>query len=377
MSDQEIYKKFIEWLGNTWWELTESEHLMPTVTSYITPEDAAFLTGMPFSGKSLEEMAAIKEMDPAELAPRLKELAQKGLIYESIRGDSTRYRLSDSFFLFLRTIYWSGKTSETIDATTPHLNKYFMDGWFDQYADTHAKGLRTIPVEKTVEDTRQVLPFEDIVKVIEDREYYTVSACPCRMRHNIDPNTKDCNHPLEVCLHFDELGRYIVKNDMGREITKEETFEILKKAADAGLVHGISNWENNPDTICNCCVDSCIWFEAFHQLGHDRSLDPSNYQVQVTAETCRGCALCVKRCPMDAIQLQFSPRATNKFRKVAVVNTDLCIGCGVCAHKCPTDSLVLARKEEITTPPKTVREYGARYLADRREAREKREAQAS
>ena len=28
--------------------------------------------------------------------------------------------------------------------------------------------------------------------------------------------------------------------------------EILKKAPDAGLVRGLSNWEKNPDTNCNC-----------------------------------------------------------------------------------------------------------------------------
>ena len=40
-----------------------------------------------------------------------------------------------------------------------------------------------------------------------------------------------------------------MENDLGREITKEETLEILKNAADAGLVHGISNMEENPDTL--------------------------------------------------------------------------------------------------------------------------------
>ena len=52
---------------------------------------------------------------------------------------------------------------------------------------------------------------------------------------------------MENCLHFNELGRYIVKNGLGREITKEETLEILKEAADAGLVHGLQNTEEAPD----------------------------------------------------------------------------------------------------------------------------------
>jgi ferredoxin len=56
---------------------------------------------------------------------------------------------------------------------------------------------------------------------------------------------------------------------------------------------------------------------------------------------------------MDAIQLKFSTKATNKFRKAVEVDTDLCIGCGVCVHKCKSKSIMLKKKEEITRPPKT------------------------
>ena len=78
--------------------------------------------------------------------------------------------------------------------------------------------------------------------------------------------------------------------------------------------------------------------------------------VEVTPETCKACGLCVKRCPMDAIELKFSPQATNKFRKTVAVDKDLCIGCGVCVHKCKPKSITLKQKEEITHPPKTMRE---------------------
>ena len=90
----------------------------------------------------------------------------------------------------------------------------------------------------------------------------------------------------------------------------------------------------------------------------------SNYLAAATQETCKACGLCVKRCPMDAIQLKFSTKSTNKFRKAVVVDTDLCIGCGVCVHKCPADSIMLKRKETITRPPKTGMELGRiNYMA--------------
>ena len=121
------------------------------------------------------------------------------------------------------------------------VNKYYFDGFYDQYATAHVKGLRSLPINKTIEDTRKILPYENVMKVLDNFEYFTVSSCPCRQRKNLDDESHEFKKPTGNCLHFDELGRYCVENGMGREITREETEEILKKAADEGLVHGISN----------------------------------------------------------------------------------------------------------------------------------------
>ena len=64
MSEQEIYEKFIDWLGKTWWGLPDSDRLMPIMKSRYTVEEAEFLTGMPFHGLSLEELATAKGRDP-------------------------------------------------------------------------------------------------------------------------------------------------------------------------------------------------------------------------------------------------------------------------------------------------------------------------
>ena len=68
---------------------------------------------------------------------------------------------------------------------------------------------------------------------------------------------------------------------------------------------------------------------------------------------------------MDAIQFKVSERATNKYRKAMAVDTDICVGCGVCVHKCLTKSIVLERREEITRPPKNVKEFTRLSINDR------------
>jgi len=382
MSEQEVYARFIDWLKQSWWDLPEADELMPLVMASCTPEEASLLTGIPFSAANLEELAEMKQMDPVDLNRRLDALAKKGLVYRTVKGESIRYKVNDSFFIYYRSAFWAGRSDERTKAMAPLVNQYYYHGFFDQYGLTHLKGLRVLPVQEAIEETRQILPYEEVVKVLDSVEYFTVSTCPCRHRKNIDPDSPNCKYPTETCLHFDRLGHYIVENGLGREITRQETEEILRQCAEAGLVHAMSNQQEGVDTICNCCRCCCIFFEALHKLGHSMSLSPSNYLVRRNPETCIGCGLCVRRCPMGAVRLEDFPEAKNRITivaaknksgevelknktgKVSVVNPDLCIGCGVCAYKCPTESLVLERREVVEHPPKNAREYMMLVMAD-------------
>ena len=63
MSEEEIYKKFVDWLGRTWWGLTPSKQLMPLMKARYTIEEAEFLIGVPHSAATLEDLAQLKGMD--------------------------------------------------------------------------------------------------------------------------------------------------------------------------------------------------------------------------------------------------------------------------------------------------------------------------
>jgi ferredoxin len=107
-----------------------------------------------------------------------------------------------------------------------------------------------------------------------------------------------------------------------------------------------------------------MWFKAYHEFGHGKSMDVSNYSAVIYPETCKGCGLCVKRCPMEAIELKASGQTINKVGKIAALKEDLCIGCGVCAFKCPTKSIVLEKRKEVTAPPADTREFVERMITD-------------
>lgn len=387
MSEQEVYLRFIDWLRGYWLDVPDADELMPLIQATYTPDEAALLTGMPFKGRNLEELAELKGIDRVELRQKLDELAWKGLVFRTVKGDTIRYSLNDSLFTYLRTVFWPGRDDEASKNMAPLVNQYYYHGFWDQFSLTHFKTLRALPLEGTIEDTRQVLPYEEVAKVLDSKEYFAVSTCACRHRKALDSHSHDCQYPgaggtAEVCLHFDRLATYTVENGMGREITRQEAGEILRQSAEAGLVHGVSNWQEGVDTICNCCRDCCLFFEAFHILKHAEGMAPSNYLVRIDPEKCIGDGKCVRRCPMGALRLEDYPEARdritrvaarnkdgevelkNKTGKVAVLDPDLCIGCGVCAYTCMTQSMVLERREVTEDPPLDVPTYMKLISAD-------------
>ena len=370
MSANEIYSRFIAWLDQGWWHLPASEHLLPSIKAFLSPEEAALLTGLPFKPTELNELASLKGIRPDDLGARLDALARKAVVRRTERDGSILYNLNDAFFIFFRGPFSAIHLEQAAEAMAPSLNRYLRDGLMDQLAPVGTKPLRTIPIGGTIEDPRRIAPYEDVMGFVESQNFLAVSNCACRQRKRVDPNSTRCKHPEEVCLHFGDLAHYLVDNGLSRQISKEEARDILKVSAEAGLIHAISNRQKDVDTICNCCQCSCVFFESYHFLKHEKSHDFSNYRLRINSETCKACGLCVQRCPVQALRLEDFPATGNKQRKAAkLIHSNQCLGCGVCVYKCPTQSLFLEPRAEIQDPPKDAREWMAKLVLDQKQAK--------
>lgn len=358
MSTDTQYKDLIEHLRNWILGLPESEHLMPMLKLRFKPEEAQLLSNIPFLGHSAEQLSVKVNIPVKKLAKRLDKYAKSGIIFRSERGSEVRYSLCDNLFMFYRSIGWKGKNDKLNREISPYLNKYYIEAYAKEFIGHETQGLRAIPINETIHDTRQVMPYEDILKVIDNFEYYSVSSCPCSHRHNLDHDFEECKHVLERCLHFDSLGRYCVENGLGREITKEETLKILKMVADAGLVHGVSNTKEKMDTICNCCSCCCLFLESAVNMPGilPRGHQPSNYIRETDDEKCIGCGVCVRACPMKALELE---------DKKVIFNPERCLGCGVCAHKCKQNASYMVHRDGEQNFPKDPTEQGMRFLTER------------
>jgi len=376
MSEQKVYEKLIARFRTWLFDLPDSELLMPLMKLRFSNEEAEFLSGFPFFPATLDRIAERMKVPEEILISRMKPMIEKGLIFTFEGKGGARYALTDHMFSLYRMPGWKGENDEWNREVLSLANEYYINHFGADFAGRPTKALKAIPLAHTIGDTRQILPYEDVLEYVEREEYHSVSTCACRHRHNVDPKFATCKHDTENCLHFGKLGSYTVEQGMGRRISRDETLDILRKAADAGLVHGISNSRKGMDTICNCCSCCCLFLEpvkmpaALMPGKHQRS----NYQVRHDAQTCKACGLCEKRCPVKAIELKERETApateacaepTAKDLKFVVYNPDQCIGCGVCAHKCPTQSLSLILREKEEDIPETPLELAVRLLKER------------
>ena len=207
LENKSVYNKFIAWMKRSWYGLPDSEELLTAVKSRYSEEEAALLTGMPFSPKNVRELAAQKGMAPAELARALDAMAQKGLVFRMKKGEELFYGLNDGFLVFLRSSFWPGRMDEHSRRVAPRVNAYFHAGLLDPYEGVRTRGLRAIPVETAldIEAGKKILPYEDVAKVLEEQSEFCVAVCPCRHRKNLDPAAPDCKYSTENCLHFGTL----------------------------------------------------------------------------------------------------------------------------------------------------------------------------
>lgn len=67
--------------------------------------------------------------------------------------------------------------------------------------------------------------------------------------------------------------------------------------------------------------------------------------IEIIAEKCVGCKLCIKPCPFDAIHME---------GKLAVIDMARCTLCGACVDACKFDAIILRKEEK---PQKDISEY--------------------
>lgn len=176
--------------------------------------------------------------------------------------------------------------------------------------------MRVIPIQSAIDGNTRRASSEEVSKYINEARVISVSDCSCRTsREEIG---EGCGHLKEdMCIQINDAAEYYIRTNRGREITKEEALEIIRKAEKNGLMHQIPNTEGEGHThaICNCCGCACYAIRAASMYSNP-DMVRSNYVSRVHSENCTGCGECVEVCPTNAIKLGQKLCSINEIKKV-------------------------------------------------------------
>lgn len=163
--------------------------------------------------------------------------------------------------------------------------------------------MRVIPIEQSIQAETRRASFEEVSKYLNENTVFSVSDCSCRTSR--EAMGEGCGHLKEdMCIQMGNAAKYYIRTGKGRAITREDAFEIIKKAEANGLMHQIPNTDGPGKThaICNCCGCSCF-ATRIAGMYHNSDMVRSNYISKVDKDKCVACGECVQVCPVNALKL--------------------------------------------------------------------------
>jgi ferredoxin len=194
-----------------------------------------------------------------------------------------------------------------------------------------------IIAHRKVEHFGQVLPIEDIERVLDMVDSITRMPCGCRF---ITTGKTDKRYCFGLGVdRFGILGRFPDAASSLEVLDKEEAKKIFRQYDQEGLMHSI--WTGvTPYVIgiCNCDRD-CGAYKWYIEMRGAPNFFRAEYICQIDWDLCTGCKSCISQCQFGA---QFYSSALSK----VYIDPTRCFGCGVCRAGCPNDAITLIPRSE-------------------------------
>ena len=162
-------------------------------------EEALVAIRLPLQNKTLSEL---KEMFPEKsdsLEKILKGMAKRGTVFTIQRpGQERKYRLLPSIVGWAETPYWSGKDTENARKLAPLWLEYRKDAYGAELARAGMPVMRVLPISKTLVDSSDILPLDDLKPLVEKQSFCAVANCPCRQMKRAGQRPRHLCHPWRV-----------------------------------------------------------------------------------------------------------------------------------------------------------------------------------
>lgn len=360
---EDIYHKLAKHLSSLGMGYPEKEDLLEILKENFTPQEAEVALvipteTIPFEPVSVEEIVSHLNIPKDELEKVLSNLAQRGLLYSRrLKDGKMGYALQQFGYGFPQTFFWQGVNTPNAKKMAELVAKYSgKEQLHEAYGKTKTKAFRYVPATPSFEpESHAIFPFEMMEELIQKVQRIALVHCPCRATAQLI-GKKRCDHSLENCIKYDELAEYLIEKGIGKEISKQEALDIIKKSEEAGLVHMVDNAREGIKHTCHCCGCCCWNVGTIRRKKIPRDVLMATYFLRETnQERCTGCGACVDICPVNVIKMEGD---------FPLVDKEWCIGCGVCAVPCPASAVKLVRKSDAI-PPKDFKELHSEILRER------------
>ncbi len=302
-----LYKKLQNRLDKYPIGAPESEVLYDILKMLYTGEEAEIASKMPLRPVTAKQVSIWTGKDTKLIADILDKMADKGLIVDFLNRKIGKkmYMLAPTVVGFFEFSMMRVRNDIDQKELAQLFHKYlYEDFTFAKQAfQKKTQFGRTLVHETALKegDYSEILSFEKATEIIKSSKSNTVSLCYCR--HKASHLNEVCDNPIEICMTLNDGADYIASHNLGRKASTNEMLDLLEIAREKGLVQIADNVKFEPSFICNCCGCCCGVLVAINKANIKNAVMTSNYIAKTDEALCKGCGKCVKRCPINAIEL--------------------------------------------------------------------------
>jgi electron transport complex protein RnfB len=329
---------------------TDSGQELDLLAKIFSAEEATLAAQLRLKKETAKQIAGRLGVGAIEISRPLKAMARRGVITAGrVEGG-----LGFGLMPFVVGIY--EMQVDSLDKELAALfEEYYLSAFGKQLA-IEPQVHRVIPVGESIGVDIEIQPYESATQILEQAQDWGVLECICRKQKMLlgDP----CHHPIDVCMAISQAPGVFGSGGYIKKVSKSEALATLQRAAEAGLVHSVSNNQQGLSYICNCCTCSCAILRGIAELGIANAVARSHFVNQVEESLCLACGDCLDFCQFDALTMD----------EVCHVSEVKCVGCGVCVSTCPEGALGLVRRpiEETRPIPRTMTDWMASRARERR-----------